>query len=125
MGDKVTTLGKALRKRPTDAEQLLWSHLRMKQIAGLKFRRQQPIDKYIVDFVCFENRIIIEVDGGQHAVEKNKDIEREAYLQLFGFKIIRFWNNEVLQNTNEVLAAIRENCLYHPPLNPLPSREGK
>ncbi|MBI5192223.1 MAG: DUF559 domain-containing protein, partial [Nitrospirae bacterium] len=56
--------------------------------------------------------------GGQHAAEKDKDIEREAYLQRFGFKIIRFWNNEVLQNTNEVLAVIRENCLYHPPLTP-------
>ncbi|MBI5194366.1 MAG: endonuclease domain-containing protein [Nitrospirae bacterium] len=114
----MTTLGKALRKRPTDAEQLLWNHLRMKQMEGLKFIRQQPIDKYIVDFVCFENRIIIEVDGGQHAAERNKDIERDAYLQRFGFKVLRFWNNEVL-------AAIRESCLYHPPLNPLPPREGK
>ena len=123
--NRITILGKALRKRPTDAEQLLWSYLRMKQMEGLKFRRQQPIDKYIVDFVCFENRVIIEVDGGQHAAEKNKDIEREKYLQRYGFKVLRFWNNEVLQNTNEVLAVIRDNCLSHPPLNPLPSREGK
>ncbi len=117
--------GGVLRKRPTEAEQLLWSHLRMKQMEGFKFRRQQPLDNYIVDFVCFENRIIIEVDGGQHAEEKNKDIERDTYLQRHGFTILRFWNNEVLQNTNEVLAVIRENCLYHPPLSPLPSREGK
>ena len=71
--NRITTLGKALRKRPTDAEQLLWSRLRMKQMEGLKFRRQQAIDNYIVDFVCFENRIIIEVDGGQHGAENNKD----------------------------------------------------
>jgi very-short-patch-repair endonuclease len=97
----------------------------MKQMEGLKFRRQQPIDNYIVDFVCFENRIIIEVDGGQHAAENNKDRERDTYLQRYGFKILRFWNNEVLQNINGVLAVIRETCLSHPPLNPLPSREGK
>jgi len=97
----------------------------MKQMEGLKFRRQQPIDNYIVDFVCFENRIIIEVDGGQHAAENNKDRERDFHLQQFGFKVLRFWNNEVLQNTNGVLEIIRENCLSHPPLNPLPSREGK
>ena len=71
--NRITTLGKALRKRPTDAEQLLWSRLRMKQMEGLKFKRQQAIDNYIVDFVCFENRIIIEADGGQHGAENNKD----------------------------------------------------
>ncbi|MBI5193757.1 MAG: endonuclease domain-containing protein [Nitrospirae bacterium] len=127
MGNRITILGKALRKTPTDAEQLLWSYLRMKQMEGLKFRRQQSIDKYIVNFVCFENRIIIEVDGGRHAAAKNKDIERENYLQRYGFKVLRFWNNEALQNTNEVLAVIRENCLYHPPLTPscLPLLEGE
>ena len=123
--NRITTLGKVLRKRPTDAEQLLWNRLRMKQMEGLKFRRQQPIDNYLVDFVCFENRIIIEVDGGQHAEENNKDRERDTYLQRCGFKILRFWNNEVLQNINGDLVVIRESCLSHPPLNPLPSREGK
>ena len=61
---------------------------------------------HIVDFVCFENRIIIEVDGGQHAAENNKDRERDTYLQRYGFKILRFWSNEVLQNINGVLAVI-------------------
>jgi len=97
----------------------------MRQMEGLKFRRQQPIDNYIVDFVCFENRIIIEADGGQHAVENNEDSERDSYLQRLGFMVLRFWNNEVLQNTTGVLEIIREKCLSHPPLNPLPSREGK
>jgi len=71
--NELTNLGKVFRKRLTNAEQLLWKHLRLmrlKQMEGLKFRRQQPIDNYIVDFVCFENRIVIEVDGGQHAAEK-------------------------------------------------------
>ena len=120
--NRITTLGKALRKRPTDAEQLLWSRLRMKQMEGLKFRRQQPVDNYIVDFVCFENRIIIEVDGGQHAAGNKKDRERDTYLKQYGFKVLRFWNNEVLQNTNAVLAVIRENCLSHPPPLSSPAR---
>ena len=97
----------------------------MKQMEGLKFRRQQPIDNYIVDFVCFENRIIIAVDGGQHASESNKDRERDTYLQRYDFKVLRFWNNEVLQNTNGVLAVIRENCLSHPPLAPPVKGGGK
>jgi len=63
---------------------------------GLKFRRQQPIGRYIVDFVCFEKKIIIEVDGGQHAVETKKDTERDGWFRSQGFKVLRFWNNEVL-----------------------------
>jgi len=85
---------------------------------GFKFRRQQPIDNYIVDFICLENRVVIEVDGGQHAVEKEKDRERDNYLQRHGFKVLRFWNNDVLQNIKGVLEVIREKCLSHPPLTP-------
>ena len=116
------TLSKNLRKRPTDAEQLLWRHLRTKQMEGFKFRRQQPLDKYILDFVCLENRLIVEVDGGQHGLENSNDEERTACLQQFGFKVLRFWNNEVLQNTNGVLEVIRENCLTLPSV---PSRRGR
>jgi very-short-patch-repair endonuclease len=76
LGDRLINLAKSLRKRPTDAEKLLWWHLRSKQIDGLKFRRQEPIGQYIADFVCFEKRIIIELDGGQHAMEQEK-IEKE------------------------------------------------
>jgi len=126
MTKNFTKIAKELRKRSTDAEKLLWKHLRLKQLEGLKFRRQQPIDNnYIVDFVCFEKRIIIEVDGGQHVVEQGKDIRRDSYLNKNGFNVLRFWNNEVLTNIEGVLEVIRENCLKHPPLNPLPSREGK
>ena len=87
-------------------------------------RRQQPIGRYIVDFVCFENRLIIEVDGGQHAAEKEKDIERDNYFMRNGFKVLRFWNNEIFTNIEGVLEVIRTKCLNHPPLHPLPSREG-
>ena len=113
--DKMTALGKALRKRPTDAEKVLWKQLQRKQIEGFKFRRQQPIDNYIVDFVCFEKRIVIEVDGGQHATQSEDDIARDTYLRQQGFKVLRFWNNEVLQNINGVLEVIREGCLSPAP----------
>ena len=113
--NKINSLGKVLRKRPTNAEQLLWKQLRLKQLEGLKFRRQQPIDNYIVDFVCFERRIVVEVDGGQHAIQKEDDILRDTYLTQQGFQVLRFWNNEVLQNINGVLEVIKESCLSPAP----------
>ncbi|MBW2039880.1 MAG: endonuclease domain-containing protein [Deltaproteobacteria bacterium] len=115
---KSDNIARILRKRPIDAEKLLWRHLRAKQMNGFKFRRQQPIDNCIVDFASFENRIIIKVDGGQHAVEKERDIERDNYLKRHGFKILRSWNNDVLTNISGVLEVIKENCLSHPPLTP-------
>ena len=118
MSTNTNGIAKTLRKRLTDAEQLLWKHLRAKQIEGLKFRRQEPIGNYIVDFVCYERGIIIEVDGGQHAIEKEKDEERDNWLKREGFKVLRFWNNEVLTNSKGVLDVIREECLNHPPLTP-------
>jgi very-short-patch-repair endonuclease len=108
-------LGKILRKRPTEAEQLLWNKLRQQQLEGFKFRRQQPIDNYIVDFVCFEKRIIVEVDGGQHATRSKDDTARDTYLRQQGFQVLRFWNNEVLQNINGVLEVIKERCLSPAP----------
>ena len=123
--NKLNNIAKNLRNRPTEAEKLLWRHLRAKQLEGLKFRRQQPIDNYVVDFVCFEKRIVIEIDGGQHAIQRDKDILRDKYLIENEFKDLRFWNNEVLQNIEGVLEVIRENCLCHPPLSPLPSKGGE
>ncbi|MHB8772563.1 MAG: endonuclease domain-containing protein [Syntrophales bacterium] len=114
---------RSLRKSQTEAEKTLWHHLRSKQLEGLKFRRQHPIDHYIVDFVCLERRIIIEVDGGQHAPEKEKDKIREDFLTGQGFTILRFWNHEVLVSMEAVLTVIRERCLTLP--RPLPSREGR
>jgi len=112
MGTELTNMARNLRKRSTEAENLLWRHLRAKRLEGLKFRRQQPIGNYIVDFVCFEKRIIIEVDGGQHTEEK--DSKRDKWFNEQGFKVLRFWNNEVFGNTSGVLEVIRENCLNHP-----------
>ena len=98
----------------------MWRHLRGKQLEGVKFRRQHPIGKYIVDFVCLEKRLILEIDGGQHAEEdeREKDDRRDQWLRSEGFRILRFWNNEVLQNLEGVLETIRANCLRHPPLAP-------
>lgn len=76
---------------------------------GVKFRRQQPIGKYVVDFVSFEKRVVIEVDGGQHSEEVDK--ERDQWLNNEGFKVLRFWNNEVLKNTEGVFEVIRDRCL--------------
>ena len=108
---KITKLARGLRKSHTDAELLLWKYLRTRQMDGVKFRRQQPIGKYIVDFVSFEKRIVIELDGGQHSAEQERDRERDNWLSKQGFKVLRFWDNEVLQNLEGVLEVIRDRCL--------------
>lgn len=113
-----TKLSRDLRNNPTDAEKLLWRHLSRKQLENTKFRRQQPIGNYIVDFVSFEKKIIVELDGGQHDVKINRDKTRDEWLENQGFKVLRFWNNEVFSNTTGVLEVIRENILSHPPLSP-------
>jgi len=113
MNDLVN-LSRNLRKRQTDAENLLWRHLRGKQLHGLRFRRQQPIGRYIADFVCLEKRLILEIDGGQHAIEKEKDEERSDWLITEGYSILRFWNNDVLTNLEGVLETIRLNVLSDP-----------
>ncbi len=98
MTDKITSLARTLRKRQTGAESLLWRHLRLRQMEGFKFRRQSPIDDYIADFVCLEKRLVIEVDGGRHAFKKVKDGKRDEYFRENGFKVLRFWNNDVFGN---------------------------
>ena len=108
---------KVLRKNFTVTERLLWKYLRVKQMEGCKFRRQEPIGNYIVDFVCQEKLILIEVDGGQHSVEQERDSKRDKWLEGLGYKVLRFWNNEVLTNTEGILEIIR-NTLNHPPLTP-------
>lgn len=103
-----------LRKRPTDAENLLWKHLRAKRLKGLKFRRQEPFGHFIVDFVCYEKRVIIEIDGGHHAGDQTKDRMRDECMSNEGFKILRFWNNDVLSRTAEILETILRECLKSP-----------
>lgn len=103
-----TLRSRALRNNLTEAEKYLWYLLRRKQINSLKFRRQAVIGKYIVDFVCFEKNLVVEVDGSQH-YQSEHDIIRDAWLQSQGFKVIRFWNNEVLENRDGVLEKIIES----------------
>ena len=97
---------KELRKDQTDAERLLWYRLRNRQIANSKFRRQHALDPYIVDFVCLERRLVAEVDGGQHAEQIPEDSRRTAFLASKGFRVLRFWNNDVLTQTDGVLESI-------------------
>jgi len=97
-----------LRRHQPDAERILWTRLRSKQLAGVKFRRQQSIGPYIVDFVNFDSRLVIEIDGGQHNRGKieNEDKKRTMWLKQQGYDVIRFWDNEVLQNIEGVLEKI-------------------
>ncbi|WP_028313746.1 endonuclease domain-containing protein [Desulfatibacillum aliphaticivorans] len=97
---------KALRSNMTEAEKKLWQRLRKRQVQGCKFRRQFSIGAYIVDFVCLEKRLIVELDGGQHKQQASYDSFRTAWLEANNFCILRFWNNQVMQNTDEVVQAI-------------------
>ena len=118
MRSRLTDVAKSLRKTSTDAERVLWRSLRGTQLDGLKFRRQHPIGPYVVDFVCLERSIVVEINGGQHAEEAQeaKDGVRDKWLQDEGFRVLRFWNHEVLSNTEGVLEALRTACLDHPPV---------
>ncbi len=98
---------KTLRTNQTDTEQRLWYHLRGHRFMALKFKRQKPIGHYIADFVCLECNLIIELDGGQHSENIEYDVERDAWLRGQGFTVLRFWNNDVMQNIESVLEAIR------------------
>ncbi len=107
---RIRTLAKANRKRPTAAEKQLWSILRGRRLAGYKFRRQHPLGSYIPDFVCLEKKLIIELDGGQHArfEQATMDENRTDCLREKGFRIIRFWNADMLKNKEGVVIMILE-----------------
>ena len=96
---------KTMRADATLAENLLWQAVRNRQLEGSKFKRQVPLDGYILDFVCFEARLIVEVDGSQHA-DNTRDLVRDAFFRGQGFRILRFWNDEVVQNLDAVCLAI-------------------
>src|SRR5882724_8686520 len=93
---------RALRQNMTEAEKRVWQILRLHRMRGCKFRRQVPIGRYIVDFVCHEARLIVEIDGGQHDTWSPREAERHEFLQSAGYRILRFWNNEVLANLDGV-----------------------
>ena len=102
-----TNISRRLRRNATLAEQRLWYRLRSRSLCGTKFVRQEPIGPYIVDFVCRERRLVIEVDGGQHS-ECERDAIRDGWLRDHGYQVLRFWNNDVIENTDGVLEAIVE-----------------
>jgi very-short-patch-repair endonuclease len=113
-----------LRNGATDAERKLWSALRHKQLDDFKFRRQVPIGDFVAYFACLSARLIIEVDGGQHDVEREKDAARTAWLKSRGYRVIRFWNNDVLENLEGVVQIIRTALHDHPPPYPPPQGGG-
>ena len=104
-GKRVRDFAKGMRHKPTDAEARMWKLLRDRRVASFKFRRQVPVESFILDFVCFEKRMVIEIDGSQHA-SSNRDIARETALMAEGFRITRYWNNDVLQQSSAVLEDI-------------------
>ena len=116
-----------LRNNCTDAERTLWSRLRNSQVEGVKFRRQQPVESYIVDFLSFSPKLVIELDGGQHLDNRQYDAKRDECLRINGFEVLRFWDHEVFTNLEGVLEIIREHCLGHlpPPPDPPPQGEGE
>ena len=111
---------KYLRTNQTEAEQRLWYHLRAHRFMNLKFKRQKPIGPFIVDFVCMEYQLIVEADGGQHGGDD--DAQRDGWLKAQGFTVLRFWNHDILQQTDVVLESIRQKVLA---LSPGPSPKGR
>ena len=120
-------LQRRLRTAPTDAEHALWQRLRGRQLCGCKFRRQHPFGDYIVDFVCLERKLVIELDGGQHVDSMAADATRSAFLEDAGFAVLRFWNNQVFGEMDGVLESIwnallaRSDVCRRTPSPPQPS----
>ena len=112
--NSVTTLreqARVLRRNQTEAERNMWSKLRARRLLGLKFRRQQRLGPYIVDFCCQEIKLVIEIDGGQHNSNINPDTKRSNLLTQEGYSLLRFWNDEIFTNSDGVLERIRERCI--------------
>ena len=121
---KSTRIARRLRVNQTDAETVLWNRLRNRQIEGYKFVRQQPINGHICNFVCRERSLVVEVDGGQHN-ESTDDVVRDRWLADEGYRVLRFWNNDVLGNIEGVLSQIQSEIRGESP-SPRPSpREGR
>jgi len=112
-------LAKRLRTNMTEAEQRLWYRLRAHRFQNLKFKRQAPIGPYVVDFICFDHKLIVEVDGGQHA-QNAKDEKRNAWLSREGYRVLRFWNDDILKRTEAVLEEIA--LAIESAVTPLPAR---
>ena len=104
-----TSRARSLRRGLTDVERILWRALRDKQLGGHRFRRQHPIGRYIADFVCIEQKLVIELDGSQHQEQLDYDKKRTDFLQSQGWLVLRYWNNDILNNLDGVLTTIAEN----------------
>jgi very-short-patch-repair endonuclease len=113
-----------LRLNSTDAERRLWRHLRNHQVNGWQFRRQHPIPPFFADFACVEARLIVEADGGQHA-DNESDLKRTVFMEKRGWRVLRFWNNEILESTDYVIETIAAALGPHPNPPPLRGRGGK
>jgi very-short-patch-repair endonuclease len=105
-----------LRRHATEAERLLWSRLRRRQVGGCKFRRQRSIGPYVCDFVCLEASVIVELDGSQHAAQATYDDNRDHYLRSIGYRVLRFWNVDVFARVDSVVETIFE-ALQHPDMD--------
>lgn len=105
-----------LRRNQTDAERRLWSRLRRRQLSGCKFRRQHPVGIYVCDFICLEAKLVVELDGSQHLDRAPQDLHRDAFLRAGGFRILRFWNADVLLRTDNVVETIFE-ALHRPEMD--------
>src|SRR5712664_4828444 len=122
--DGARARARTLRRNMTEAERRVWQILRSHQMKGYKFRRQVPIGRYIADFVCHEVRLIVEIDGGQHEPSSPQEAERSGFLQSEGYRILRFWNNEVLENLDGVHQTITKELAGITPTQTLPHRGG-
>lgn len=118
MKARLTTFAKKLRHDATDAEKLLWRHVRAHRLDGRKFKRQEAIGSYIVDFVYYEAKLAVELDGGQH-FESASDKQRDSWLASQGFQVLRFWDNEVLTNIEGVLETIASRLSPSPQPSPI------
>jgi len=107
-------LQRQLRSNMTDAEKAVWQMLRSRQMSGYRFRRQHPFGDYILDFVCLSIKLVIEIDGGQHAEQVAADNQRDQFLRDAGFRVLRFWNNQVLTETEAVREAIWQSLQASP-----------
>ncbi len=120
-----TMRSRELRLNATDAERKLWAQLSARKIAGVRFNRQFPVGPFICDFVSRSAKLIIEVDGGQHAADVEKDQARTAYLQSQDYRVIRFWNNDVLERIDGVVSEIERVLADMPSPDPSRKREGR
>ena len=107
---------RGLRRDQTEAECVLWQHLRDRRLLGWKFRRQHRIGPYFADFACLEAALVIELDGSQHLTQQHHDDARTRFLETQGYRVLRFWNDDVLRETDVVLTAITAALAPHPPL---------